>query len=161
MPTAGKYFDLGSGNGAFTSRLREIYPHTSIQGTDISLTAVNKASDKYENLGIEFSTLDLESDYKKIKREYDLIIMSQLIWYILPNLHEIIHHLMNSALKKGGHLLINQAFYNPEKQQYGKEILSNVDDLLALLSGKIIAQININKRKENDYNSLILIQGDV
>ena len=84
--------------------------------------------------------------------------MSQLIWYILPNLQKIIKHLINSAIKKGGYLLINQAFYNPEQQKYGKETVSNVEDLLALLPEKLIAHIDINRDKQRDYNSLILVK---
>jgi len=146
----GRVLDIGCGKGAFTSRVREILPICSITGVDISSTAIQHANKKHGSKNIEFHTLDIQKDFRTIKTRYDLIIISQMAWYILPRLGEIIQYLTDYVLERKGYLLINQAFYKPQEQTYGKEMISTVEDLLEYVGIPPVEILESNRFTNHD-----------
>ena len=152
----GLVLDFGCGKGAFTVRLKQQMPNAHILGVDIAPTAIKKAKQKYGYLGIEFETIDIQKEYKNIAEKFDLIVMSQLMWYILPNFRAIVNHLGNEVLKDDGHLLVNQAFYKPEEQKYGKEIVSTVEEMLKLVNLEVVEMIEISRL--SDYGAIVLFK---
>lgn len=108
-------------------------PEANILAIDISLTAIQKAKAKYGNLGIDFRVKDIQKEYMSFTEDsFDFIVMSDIMWYILPNFEKIVCGLKKS-MKDNGYLLINQAFYASGKQKYGTEIVSSVEDMLQLI----------------------------
>ena len=152
----GRILDIGCGKGAFTSRLKKDLPKAEITAVDISSTAVKKAIKQYGKMGIDFKVADIQKDYKKIKGKYDLIVMSEIMWYILPDLKNILSHLPKNTLKKGGHLLINQAFYKPGAQKYGNEFIEKPEDLINLIKLKLVERIDVHKL--NNFDAIMLFQ---
>jgi len=125
--------DVGCGKGAFTARLKKKLPEANILAIDIFPTAIQKAKAKYGNLGIDFRVMDIQKEYMSFTEDsFDFIVMSNIMWYILPNFEKIVSWL-KKCLKDNGHLLINQAFYAPGKQKYGTDIVSSVEDMLQLI----------------------------
>lgn len=153
---SGSILDIGCGKGAFTYRIKKARPYCDIMGVDISETAIIKARNLYQSEGIDFRTIDVEKEYRNILRKYDLIILSQIVWYILPHLEEIILYLLKSGLKKNGYLLINQAFYKPDEQTYGKGILSTIEDLIRIIGIDPIELIETNRQM--NYNAVALFK---
>jgi len=154
----GKILDIGCGKGAFTARFKKARPKTQILAVDISPTAIKKAKQKYRHLGIDFRVMNIKKEYKNIKNRFDLIIISQLMWYILLDFRSIVNYLIKNTLKKGGYLLINQAFYKPRVQKYGKEIIANPEDMLKLIKLKPIERIESGKMISDSYNVTVFFE---
>ena len=155
-PETCRILDIGSGKGPFTSRLKKAFPKAHILATDISETAIKKAREENKGSDIEFRTLDIRTEYQNLKGEFDLVIMSQVIWYILPEFSTIIEHIKKNVLKKNGSLLINLTFYPQGTQTYGNEILSDIKDLCNLVDMEIVEMIEMNHFK--NPNAIILFK---
>lgn len=150
----GEVLDLGCGKGAFTSRLKASISKANILAIDISPTAIKKAETIHGKNGIVYQVMDLQKKYDKINGEYDLIIMSQLMWYILPLFEDIVHHL-SKKLTDDGYFLINQTFYKPEDQKYGEEIVSTVEDMLRLMNLEVTEMIETNRLSNHNVVALL------
>jgi SAM-dependent methyltransferase len=153
----GKVLDLGCGKGAFTARLKGFLPDVEILAVDISPTAVSKAERAHPIPGVTFSVLDIQKEYRSLQLGYDLVIVSQMVWYILPRLKEILHHILTRVLKEDGYLLINQAFYRPGIQSYGKEVVSTVEDLMGIIGKDPLELIETNRL--SNHNAIMLFRG--
>jgi SAM-dependent methyltransferase len=151
-----RVLDIGCGKGAFTSRFKKSFPNSQITAYDISETAIKKAKEKYKNLKINFQVLDIQKGYNKIKDKFELIIISQLMWYILPSLKNVLDYLEKKVLLKGGYILINQTFYKEGVQKYGKEFIKKPEDLISLLKSELLARIDTHKIK--DFDSVMLFK---
>jgi len=82
--------------------------------------------------------------------------MSQLMWYVLPKFEKIVTHLKEQNLKSGGYLLVNQTFYKPHEQKYGKEFVSSVEDMLRVIKMNIVEMIELNR--PSNHNAVILFK---
>jgi SAM-dependent methyltransferase len=149
-----RILDIGCGKGAFSSILKQKRPDAVILGIDISPTAIKKAKEKYSRNGLSFQDIDICKTYTELDTKFDLIIMSQLVWYILPEFESIVNKLIGSNLSENGFFIINQAFYSPEDQTYGKEIISTVQDLLGLVRASPTEIIETNRF--SNHNAVIL-----
>jgi len=152
----GEVLDIGCGKGAFTARLKKQIPSAHILAIDIAPTAIKKAKEKYGDLGIDFKVCDIQNEYQSITQEFDLIVMSQLMWYVLPKFEKIVTHLKEHNLKSGGYLLVNQTFYAPHEQKYGKEFVSSVEDMLRLMKMDIVEMTELNRL--GNHNAVILFK---
>ncbi len=146
----GSVLDIGCGKGAFTARLKKQMTAAKILAVDVAPTAIKKAKEKYGQMGIDFRTMDIRKEHKNINGEFDLIVISQLMWCVLPEFHTIVNYLCENSLKNGGHLLINQAFYKPDVQKYGKEIVSTIEDMLSLIKLEVLEMIETNRLTNHD-----------
>jgi len=157
----GVVLDIGCGLGSFTAKLRKgLNKDTRIIGIDIAPTAIQKAKEKYGDLGIDFIVCDIKKELKRLpltSSKADLIIMSELMWYVLPSFRDICHGIKR-YLEDEGYLIINQTFYPPEKQKYGKEIVSNVKDIFKLVSLPLIEMIETNRLK--NHHAICLFKKD-
>lgn len=152
----GNILDIGCGKGAFTARIKEDHPSCRICGIDISPTAIRYAEKTYGSRGIEFVALDIQEQYSDLKNRYDLIIISQIVWYILPKIHVVMDFIVRHALAPNGYLLISQAFYKPEEQTYGKEVISSVEDLMRIIKIPQVELIESNRLTNHD--AILLFQ---
>jgi len=116
----GEVLDIGCGKGAFTARLKKQMQSAHILAIDIAPTAIKKAREKYGDLGIDFKVCDILNEYQSIAKKFDLIVMSQLMWYVLPKFEKIVNYLKEQNLKRDGYLLVSQTFYKPNEQKYGR-----------------------------------------
>lgn len=151
----GEILDVGCGKGAFTARLKKCLPKVKILAIDITPTAIRKAKEKYKDLGICFDVMDIQKEYKKISKKFDLIVMSEIMWYVLPNFEKIVSS-FGKNLKKGGHFLIRQTFYQPRKQKYGNEVASSVEDMLNLIKYKVVEMVEVNRLK--NHSAIVLFK---
>ncbi|MBO6178024.1 MAG: class I SAM-dependent methyltransferase [Selenomonadaceae bacterium] len=80
--------EVGCGLGYFTAYLNEQCPSSRIIGMDISETAIEKARKKFPK--VEFICGDLAKLDNSALEQYDCIIFSEIMWYILDNIDDIL-----------------------------------------------------------------------
>ena len=99
----------------------------TVYGTDISKTVIEKSKKKYPELknNLYVSNFLNFSLYKKIKP--NIIILSDISWYILPELKKFIEWYKN--LKFQTYLIHSLTVYEKNKQKYGNEYFSNLDTI--------------------------------
>lgn len=141
--------EAGCGLGKFTNYLSNALPDVQIVGMDISETAVHKARETYPSLRFMVGNLvEIDKFLESEDCKFDVIIFSERMWYILPELREII-----SKLKKtfaGKYIMINQTFYTAG-QQYGREFFTNLDEMIAYLGLEVTGYSVIDMK--NEYGS--------
>ncbi len=121
-----RILDIGCGLGAFTDRLRIMNGDAeTILGVDISPTAVKKARAQFPKCS--FDVLNAMSDpLPQVGSKWGLVLVSELIWYVLPGLQELLARIYASLGLKG--VLFIQQFY-PSVQKFGLEFLRSPADL--------------------------------
>jgi SAM-dependent methyltransferase len=123
----GSLLDIGCGLGYTTHLLQESLPFSEVAGADISQTAIDKATSLFPRL--TFSCMDITASDLNITQRHDIVILNQLLWYILEKLPESSLN-CHRLLKRGGHLIISQAFFK-NKQRYGIEMCDGFSGLLS------------------------------
>ena len=95
-------FDVGCGLGGLTKRIKTLFPEAKIYACDVSSSAILKAK---KRKGIEFFVYDIlnqsRSELFLKDNSLDLIVMSQVIFYLLPRLSNILE-LFYKLLTDGG-----------------------------------------------------------
>ena len=119
-----KTLEIGCGFGDLSENLRKLGFKT--YGTDISLTAIKKA--KKRNKKCKFFQSDLFNEDLYLRINPDIIIMSEISWYILPKLKEFTKFLKTNFKNK--YLIHTLAIYHPKKQKYGIDYFTNLKELL-------------------------------
>ena len=123
--------EIGCGFGQLTKNLSKL-GFNSI-GSDVSETAIKKAT---INNKCKFYTSDF-SNYKLYLRiNPDIIIMSEITWYVLPKLKDFIKFIKKNFKNK--YLIHTLAIYYPGKQKYGKEYFTNLKGILDFFNLKYI-----------------------
>ena len=112
--------DIGCGLGGLTRLIHAKNGGGRVTGIDISETAISKARRLHPH--IQFECKNIMND--KLHGKYDLIILSEILWYILEKIEEIVMKLAE-ALDKDGIIGVHQYF--PFSQNFGKEIINGVE----------------------------------
>ena len=149
----GRVLDIGCGKGRFTDLIKEV-TKAEVIGVDISKTAVDLAREKYEGikfLDMEVPDLDFGDD------EFDLVVCSELLWYVLPKMKDLFLEIKR-VLKRGGHFLIVQHFYSPEDQKYGREFMQTSKDLIEMLPFEVLQKGEVNK--DSGYKLVALCENN-
>ena len=149
--------DVGCGTGFFTHLLAETVAG-SIEACDVSATAVSKARQRYPDPRLHFFDFDINHIEKLPfpENHFDLIVLAQTIWCILPELTGILKR-FGRLLTENGRLLISQHFPPPWRQSYGREILNSAPGLIRMVrdSGfKILDTLETN-RQTNHHLALL------
>mgnify|MGYP001369433420 CR=1 FL=1 len=108
-----------------------------VYGTDISETVIRKSKKKYPKLkNILFVSNFLNfSLYEKLNP--DIIILSDITWYILPELKHFIK--WYKGLKKEVYLIHSLAVYGKNKQKYGKEYFYDLNSIKSFFKLKYLS----------------------
>ena len=132
--------DVGCGLGKFTSLIHKNV-RCKVTGIDVSPTAIMRAKKSYPK--INFRVFDVKHD--RLQTElYDLIIASELFWYVLEKLDFVISNLVN-ALQVNGTFIIIQQFYLEGTQKYGRNLISSLFDLIKKLPLEIERTIETDR----------------
>lgn len=113
-----------------------IYRETNIipKSVDISTVAIEKAKVLFPHL--DFEVADISKDLLKFK-ENDCVLLSEIIWYILPDLKGIFNVLEKEF--KGKYLIVNQVFYKGT-QKYGTDYFTNLKEFIDFVPFTLIGQ---------------------
>ena len=108
-----------------------------VYGTDISETVIRKSKKKYPKLKntLFVSNFLNFSLYKKLNP--DIIILSDITWYILPELKKFIK--WYKGLKKEVYLIHSLAVYGKNKQKYGKEYFYDLNSIKSFFKLKYLS----------------------
>lgn len=118
--------EIGCGLGYIAAKLTESV-RLGIDAFDVSQVAVDKATQLHP--GITFFVDDITSETFRPKRRYDLVVVSQVFWYVTSRL-EITVRNIDACVKPGGFLYIGQSFPALDHYYVGKEQISGPDELI-------------------------------
>lgn len=104
------------------------------KSVDISATAIKKAKQLFPDL--DFEVADISTEIQNYK-DYDCVLFSEIIWYILPDLKKILDTLEKEFKNK--YLLVNQVFYKGS-QKYGTEYFTNLKEFINYVPFTLIGQ---------------------
>ena len=126
--------DIGCGKGKFTNELEQAFPDAQVVGLDISETAVKIAMERYPQ--IEFTVADIRKDHVDYSK-FDLIFMTEVIWYVLPNLSEIFQKINQGLQASNGVFILNNHLYQPDEQKYGVELVTDLKSLFNIMPFRV------------------------
>ena len=106
-------------------------------GTDISETVIKKSKKRYPKLKNKLFVSNFLNYplYKKINP--DIIILSEITWYILPELKKFIK--WYKGLRKEVYLIHSLYVYGKNKQKYGKEYFCDLDGIKSFFKLKYLS----------------------
>jgi SAM-dependent methyltransferase len=146
-----KTIELGCGFGHLTGYLSSL-GFNSI-GTDISQTAINKASMLYPNSRFFVSEFDNFNFYEEINA--DIYLMPEITWYVLDRLDSFLNALRKIRAKRQYpiHLIHLLSIYKPGVQKYGTEKFTNQEEIVNYFSLDYIEYGQITKKNEAGVES--------
>ena len=114
--------DVGCGIGGLTYYIYKRNGGGDVLGCDISRTAIRKARSLYPD--VRFECKDILNDDINDLGKFDLIILSEVLWYILDGVKNVMRKISN-ALEHNGIFGIHQYF--PFEQRFGKNIIDGLE----------------------------------
>jgi len=146
-PKPRNILDIGCGLGHLTMLLDELIAPTV--GVDISKTCIRKARSIFPLC--KFQICDIRQSFPNGK--FDVIILNHILWYILPELDDIITK-SREHLTDGGDLIITHSFI--KDQAYGKEIIDSFSGLICYLVTKHSDKFTITGFEFNNNKEAII-----
>jgi SAM-dependent methyltransferase len=148
--------EIGCGLGNVTNIIKSNFEQSSVTGFDISKTAIQKSKLKYNN--IEFFIKDIASLNFNYDRYADVVILSQMLWYVLYDIDIVIKNIF-SILNKNGFMIIQMAFLN--NQNYGTDIIDGFSGLVQYCEDNLndmfeIVYKDFDNTETYDYNDGIV-----
>lgn len=119
---------------------------------DISPVAIEKARTLFPQL--DFEVANVATDLSKYQ-SIDAVLLSEIIWYILPDLNTILETLKRDFA--GKYLLVNQVFYKGT-QRYGTEYFTNLNEFIAYIPFKLLAQCEATTVNDSTIETATLFQ---
>lgn len=132
-----RILDIGCGLGGFTKHLFDWNGGGSVTGCDISATAVQMATKHYPDISFVVKNI-MHDDFDDLLPSFDLIIISEVLWYILDNIDEVFQRAI-SVLAPSGVLAIHQYF--PDEQKFGTKVISGLDGFEEFIEKRTVLQI--------------------
>lgn len=124
-----RILDIGCGLGGLTDYFRNENRGGEIIGCDISKTAIEKACAVYPD--ITFKCVNILKDRIEDLGRFDLVVLSEVLWYILSGLREVFAKIYE-CLDKGGVCAIHQYF--PSEQGFGREVIDGLTGFEAFVA---------------------------
>lgn len=122
-------------------------------GTDISETVIRKSKKKYTKLKNNLFVSDFLNFPLYEKLNPDIIILSDVTWYVLSDLKKFIK--WYRGLKKKIHLIHSLAVYEKSKQKYGKEFFYDLKSIKSYFKLKYLSSGYI-ENVEGDKHTFFL-----
>ncbi len=117
--------EIGCG---FPQISNELYKNNfKVYGTDISETVIKKSKKKYPYLKNNLFVSNFSNFALYEKLNPDIIILSDISWYILPELKKFIKWF--NTLNKKTYLIHSLAVYGKNNQKYGRDYFYDLDSI--------------------------------
>ena len=122
--------EIGCGLDYFTATLKPLAAgqRAALDAFDVSSEAIRRARGLHS--GIRFYVDDVTAVSFRPKRQYALVVVRDVFWYVFPHLEIVLSHL-EGCLKPGGWLYVCQSFPALESAFIGKEVIPTPEALLA------------------------------
>jgi SAM-dependent methyltransferase len=125
--------ECGCGLGYYANWIQEATGIVPVS-VDISEEAIKKAKLLFPHL--HFEVADIAKDLEKYK-DVDCVMFAEIIWYILPQLRNILDVLKLHF--SGKYLLVNQVFYKGS-QKYGTEYFTNLQEFINYIPFELLGK---------------------
>ena len=125
-----KVAEVGCGLGYILNLISDKFDNNNLYGFDISQNAINRARQIHPRIGI-FSCHNIIKS--KLPISPDVVILSNLLWYILEDINDAISNAIQSISRTAPgskYLIIHNAFFKSGEQKFGNEVISDLNDLL-------------------------------
>ena len=120
--------EVGCGLGFVMDFIAKNLAETSVSGLDISSEAIRRARENFPEY--EFLKEDITKNRINLKKRFDVVILSQVLWYVLDDIETVMSN-VHGLITDRGHFIITQAF--PKKQLYGSDIIEGHEGLLGFM----------------------------
>jgi cyclopropane fatty-acyl-phospholipid synthase-like methyltransferase len=130
-PHFDKILDIGCGLGGLLNAVKVRNGEGYVLGIDVSQTAIRKAKERYPDLNFNCHDI-LQGELPE--EGYDLIILSEVLWYVLKDL-PLFFARVSGMMSSAGLLAIHQYF--PDDQNFGREQIDGLPGFLTLLEEKV------------------------
>lgn len=142
-----KTIEIGCGYPQISNELQKLKFNS--YGTDISTTVINKSKKKYKKLrnNLFVSNFNNFHIYKKINP--DIFIMSNITWYVLPQLKVFLKYLKKNHKNK---YLIHSLSVYGKKQKYGNKFFKNSDGIKKFFKLKYITTGELINKDKSGYS---------
>ena len=121
---ANRIIELGCGFGDLAARLHAA--NFEAHGADISATAIAKAGQRHPGPAFHVNGFMETALYDRINP--DIFIMSELSWYVLPQLKAFLEYLKENHRSK--YLIHTICLYEKDDQKYGAEYFTTLEGIL-------------------------------
>lgn len=125
----GPVLEVGCGIGYVVDLLSKQFPTLTIDGMDISGVAIQRANETFPNN--RFYECDISVLENAPQKQYEIVVLNQMLWYILDNLEDAISN-CHKLIRDDGFLIISCGFLRG-KQRYGADIVDGCDGLLMFM----------------------------
>ena len=129
-----KIAEVGCGLGYVMNLISKRFKCSTLYGFDISQTAINRAK-QIHSRAADFQIHDITKSKTPVST--DIVILSNLLWYILEDINEALYNAIESiSLANSGskYLIIHNAFFKKGEQKYGNDVVSCLNDILHYIS---------------------------
>ena len=141
--------EIGCGLGYVTDQIGQAILSAEVEGLDISPTAVQKARDLFPQN--KFLQGDICSADFSLTRSYDVVILSQILWYVIEAFPTTLAN-CDALLESGGRLVFSTAFLKTP-QRYGAGIVNGFEGLTAYLTENLPDSLFIESTDYDDSQS--------
>ena len=151
---AEKTLEVGCGLGFLTESLHEM--NFKSRGTDISQVCISKALKRNPALDLHVSAFDNREHL--IEWKPDILIMSQLSWYVLNQLEDFLTLLKSRKGENPLFLMHTLAIYKQGEQKYGIDYFTNLDEILKYFNLQYLfsATLNSNIRGKESSDTIFI-----
>jgi SAM-dependent methyltransferase len=111
--------EVGSGLGYYSNFISQA--GIDVMGMELSETAVAKARAKFPEIKFTVDTVNNIKNYTA----FDAVLFAEVTWYILPDLKKNFEEMLEHF--SGKYFLQNLTFYKGDRQQYGREYFSSIE----------------------------------
>lgn len=129
----GAILEVGCGLGFIAAKLKKFTRDNRavLDAFDMSPEAIGRARSLHP--GIEFYVDNISGDAFRPKRQYDLVVVKDVFWYVFEHMETVIRNI-NACVKPKGLLYIGQSFPALDSPYVGKEVIPNPEALIANFS---------------------------
>ena len=124
-----RILDVGCGLGAITNLIYKKNGGGELLGCDISETAIKKASLLYPR--ITFKQMNIITESLEEIGKFELIILSEILWYILEGLETVFNKIIRVLAQDGTCVMLQ---YFPEVQKFGREYIDGSNGLESFIT---------------------------
>lgn len=118
--------EIGCGLGYIAAKLKGLGSN-SVDACDVSAEAIERACRLQP--GINFYVDDITLDSFRSLREYDLVVIRDVFWYVFPEMETVVRNI-SACGKQRGFLYLSQSFPALHTSFVGKEVIPSPDALL-------------------------------
>lgn len=140
--------EIGCGLGYIAQYLKPL-ARSSVDAFDVSPEAIRRAKELHP--GINFSVADIAESEFAPTRQYDLVVIRDVFWYVFPKLDTVLSNI-SRCVKSGGALQVSQSFPALDKPFVGKDVIPSPEALIRILGEyrPLLTAILRNHHLEND-----------